>query len=150
MIEKSGIFFEVSVMCQMTDGTEQKKTKRVFLIDAVTYTEAESAIMLRMADEGAVEPEVASMNKKKDLSIMISEKDEDDKYWKVKVAIITYDEKTDKQKATNTSYIVNAKTVELSIRYLRDSFSGTTLEYEVMGTQCSNIEDIILHGKGRK
>lgn len=68
--------------------------------------------------------------------VFFSEDEDDDKFFRATVAIITLDERTGKEntgkeKKNNVNYLVQANDIETARRYVVDSFFGTAMEYEI-------------------
>ena len=87
------------------DGTE-KVVKERYVVDALSFTEAEEAIIDEMSAYVSGVMVVNNLGKAKYNEIFFSDVDDDDKWYKAKLQFITIDDKSDKEKRSNviTSY----------------------------------------------
>ena len=112
-------WFECSVIVpKVQDDGNVKNVNEVYTVDALSFTEAEKRITEEM------QPYVANMvggfsikniNPAQYKEVFFSENDKDDHWFKVKVAFITIDEKTMKEKFTNVFYLVQADKTRLQM-----------------------------------
>ena len=105
-------YFEVKVKLQKTmeDGL-QKKVSEQYVVEAVTFGEAERRIAecLKPYIEG--EFEVTDIKIAGYVQIINTNQDAD-KFFKAKVSFITLDETTGKEKKTSEMYLVQSDTLE--------------------------------------
>ena len=105
-------YFEVKVKIQKTqeDGT-QKKVSEQYVVEAVTFGEAERRITECL--KPYIEGEFDVTDIKIAGYVQIIKGDEDaDKYFKAKVSFLTMDETTGKEKKTSELYLVQSDTLE--------------------------------------
>lgn len=140
-------FFEVKIQYQkmQEDGKEKKVTDQ-YVVEALSFTEAESRIAEEMApyidgDFGVVSEKIAPYNE-----IFLSDKSDDDKWFISKVAFITIDEKTAKEKKQTFRYLVQAATSELAMEYTKEMFSHGMSDYSIDSVQDTPTLDVFLNG----
>lgn len=128
----------------MEDGAE-KVVSEAYLVDALSFTEAESAIIDEISLYVSGELKISGITKGNYREVFFSDLDDDDKWYKAKVALICIDEKTEKEKRTNVNYLVQAKSLARALRYLDEALSGTMTDYEIVGLNDTAIMDVFEH-----
>ena len=147
MKTKVSKFFEVKIQYQkmQEDGKEKKVTEQ-YVVEAMSFTEAETRIAEEMlpytdGDLDVVSEKIAPYNE-----IFISENSTDDKWFVSKVGFITLDEKTAKEKKQTFRYLVQARTSELAMDYTKEMLSHGMSEYSIDSVQDTPTLDVFLHG----
>ena len=147
MKSKVSKFFEVKIQYQKTqeDGKEKKVTEQ-YVVEALSFTEAESRIAEEMlpytdGDLDVVSEKIAPFNE-----ILLSENSTDDKWFVSKVGFITLDEKTAKEKKQTFRYLVQARTSELAMDYTKEMFSHGMSDYSIDSVHDTPTLDVFLHG----
>lgn len=74
--------------------------------------------------------------------VFFSGVEDDDKFFRVTVAITTLDERTGKEKKTNANFLVQAKNIETARRYVVDAFLNTQIDYEINRLVETKILDV--------
>lgn len=139
-------YFEVKIQYQKTleDGKEKKVTEQ-YVVEALSFTEAESRIIEEMTpfidgDFDVVSEKIAPYNE-----IVLSDNYyADDKWFVSKVAFITIDEKTEKEKKQTFRYLVQAATSELALDYTKEMFSHGMSDYRIDAVQDTPTLDVFL------
>ena len=105
--------FEVKVKYEkmMEDGTN-KIVSEVYLTDAMSFTEAEAIATEEMSMLAGGEFEIAAIKKVNYAEIIKSEGNNEGTWFKCKLAFITIDEKSGKEKKSNVSYLVEGSNLE--------------------------------------
>ena len=147
MISKVSKFFEVKIQYQkmQEDGKEKKVTEQ-YVVEAISFTEAETRIAEEMlpytdGDLDVVSEKIAPYNE-----IFISDNSTDDKWFVSKVGFITLDEKTAKEKKQTFRYLVQARTSELAMDYTKEMFSHGMSDYSIDSVQDTPTLDVFLCG----
>ena len=78
-------------------------------------------------------------------SVFFSDDSKDDKWYKVKVAFITIDEKTEKEKRQKFTYLVQASSSENAIANTNECFKGSMSDYEIVDVNETKILDVYEH-----
>ena len=77
--------------------------------------------------------------------VVTSEADNADRYYKVRAAFITFDEKTEREKRSNTNFLVQASSLRNAIDNF-DTFMGSSMiDYSVVSVQETKLMDIFSH-----
>ena len=132
MTSKVSKYYEVKIQYQKTleDGKEKKVTEQ-YVVEALTFTEAESRIIEEMppcvsGDFDVVSEKIAPYNE-----ILISDRINDDKWFISKVSLITIDEKTSKENKTSQRLLVQADTSQTALEYTKKLFDSSMTEFSI-------------------
>ena len=152
MRSRISTWFTTKVRYQKTqeDGTE-KVVSETYVVDALSFTEAESSIIDEMSVYVSGEFHVAGITKAAFGEVFFSDVDDDDKWYKAKLSFITIDEKTEKEKRSTANYLVQAKSLARALRYVDEEMGKTMNDYEVVALSETPIMDVFEHqGPGGK
>lgn len=100
--------FECKVKYEKVDEAsgQQKKVNETYLIDAVSFTEAESRIYQEM--EKMISGEFAVTNIRKANYTEIFDNEDGDRWFKSKISFLSIDEKSGKEKKVSNQILVMA------------------------------------------
>ena len=151
MRSRTAIWFEAKVRYEkvMEDGL-QKKVTELYVIDALSYSEAEARIMEEMSSYISGEFEVADLKKAAYKEVFFSDKETDDRWYKAKLVFITIDEKTEKQKRSAVTYLVQAATLDGAVKNINEVMNGTMIDYEKSNIAETKAMDVFEYGKSGK
>ena len=145
MKSKVSKYYEVKIQYQKTleDGKEKKVTEQ-YVVEALSFTEAESRIIEEMTpyisrDFDIVSEKIAPYNE-----IFLSDRTDDDKWFISKVGFITIDEKTAKEKKQTFRYLVQAETSEKAMDYTKEMFSHGMSDYSIDAVQDTPTLEVFL------
>lgn len=143
---RTGTWFECKVRYEKTqeDGSE-KLVNELYVVDALSFTEAEASIIDNMSVYVSGEFKVANINPANYNEIFFSDIDEDDLWFKARLAFITIDEKKDKEKRTYVNYLIQAKCIERAKRYVDEVMGKTMNDYELKSLSETKIFDVFEH-----
>lgn len=146
MRSKSGTWFETKVKYQkdQEDGS-QKIVTEAYVVDALSFTEAESVIIDEMSVYVSGEFKVAGISKASFKDVFFSEDANDDKWYKVKLQFLTIDEKTEKEKRTNCLYLVQANSLARSLRYIDEEMGKGMRDYDIVAISETKFMDVFEH-----
>lgn len=146
MRSRTSTWFETKVKYQKTmeDGSE-KVVSEAYVVDALSFTEAESAIIDEMSVYVSGELKVSGIGKAGYGEIFFSDVDDDDKWYKAKLQFITIDEKSEKEKRCNVTYLVQAKSLARALRYIDEVMGKTMIDYDVIGLNETKLMDVFEH-----
>ena len=139
-------FYEVKIQYQemQEDGKEKRVTEQ-YVVEALSFTEAETRIIEEMTPYISGEFDVVSEKIAPFNEIFLSDKRDDDKWFISKVAFITIDEKTEKEKKQTFRYLVQAATSELALDYTKEMLSHGMSDYRIDAVQDTPTLDVFLH-----
>ena len=143
MRSKTAQWFECKVRYEKTteDGTQKKVTEQ-YVVDALSFAEAERRIMEEMSAYISGEFEVTDVRKAPYKDVFFSDNPEDDRWYKAKLQFITIDEKTEKEKRSNVTYLVQAATFDGAVSNINDVMGGTMIDYEKSNIAETKIIDV--------
>ena len=146
MTSKVSKYYEVKIQYQkmLEDGKEKKVTEQ-YVVEALSFTEAESRIIEEMTHYISGEFDVVSEKIAAYSEIILSDKSDDDKWFISKVGFITLDEKTAKEKKQTFRYLVQARTSELAMDYTKEMFSHGMSDYSIDSVQDTPTLDVFLY-----
>ena len=146
MRSRTSNWFEVGIRYQKTqeDGSEKSVTEK-YAIDALSFTEGESAITEEMAAYISGEFKVKSMQEASYREVFFSDKDDDDYWYKAKLQFILIDEKSNKEKRSNVTYLVQAKSMHRAINNIDEVMGKTMIDYDVVGLNETKLMDVFEH-----
>ena len=124
---------KVKYMKVNEDGRE-KKVNEAYLLDAMSYTEAESRIMHEMESVISGDYYISSLKK--------SEDENDDRWYKAKVNIIDADEVSGKEKSTGQYYLVAASNINKALENLEKSLASFVVPYEIASLTDTQFMDV--------
>ena len=138
-------FYEVKIQHQKMheDGKEKKVTEQ-YVVEALSFTEAESRIIKEMTPYVSGEFDVVSEKIAPFSEIFLSDKSDDDKWFISKVGLITIDEKTAKEKKQTFRYLVQAETSEKAMDYTKEMFSHGMSDYSIDAVQDTPTLEVFL------
>lgn len=123
----------------MEDGL-QKKVTETYVVDALSFSEAEARIMEEMSHYISGQFDVDDIKKASWKEIFFSDVDTDDKWYKAKLQFITIDERSAAEKKTNVIYLVPASSLRKAVNYIDEVMGGTMIDY----VQCNVDETPIM------
>lgn len=151
MRSRTAVWFEAKIRYEKTmeDGMPKKVTE-TYVVDALSFGEAENRIMEEMSSYVSGELEIVDLKIAQYKEIFFADDDLSDKWYKVKMAFITIDEKTDKEKKTSVFYLVNAANISSAIKSVDEIMSGTMIDYLTCNVGETKILDVFEYKKQDK
>ena len=131
MRSRTAVWYETTVRYERSKGDENNIATEAYTVDALSFAEAEQRITEEMKPYCSGEFDVKKIAIAPYAEVFFSEDEDDDKFFRATVALITLDERTVKEKKTNDTYLVQANNIETARRYVVDAFFGTAMEYEI-------------------
>ena len=151
MRSRTSIWFECKVRYEKSgeDGTPRKVTE-TYVVDALSFSEAESRIMEEMSRWVSGELEIADLKIAQYKEIFFADSDLADKWYKAKLAFVTIDEKTDKEKKTTVYDLVNAGNINSALKNVDEIMSGTMVDYQTCNLSETQIIDVFEYKKKKE
>lgn len=148
---RTSTWFECKVRYEKTqeDGSE-KLVNELYVVDALSFTEAEASIIDNMAVYVSGELKISNINPANYNEIFFSGNDDDDLWFKARLAFITIDDKKDKEKRTYVNYLIQAKSIERAKRYVDEVMGKTMIDYELKSLSETKIFDVFEHEPSTK
>ena len=139
-------FFECVVKYDKTmENGLIKKVSELYLVDALSFTEAEKRFIEEITPYMSGEFEVKAVKRANYAEVVSSNGPICDRWFKAKVAFITLDEKTGAEKKTTVSMLVQAFDVRNALDNLDCYMHGSLADYTVTAVSETSICDIFYY-----
>ncbi len=136
-------WFECKVRYEkMMENGLNKKVTEPYLVDALSFTEAEARIIEEMTPFMTGEFVVSDIKRAKYSELFPCEADSADKWFKCKVFFVTLDEKSGAEKKTSTMMLVQASDFANALDQLNKGMSGTMADYVIGAITETPIMDV--------
>lgn len=150
--------YECGVRCErIQPNGQQKKVTELYLVDALTFTEAEARIIEKVKGEVSEDVEVISLKITNYSEVITGNGDADerdnagderaeksDRWFRVKVNY--YPESANgSPKKVPSYYILNAEDMDDAHKVLADFLRGTVTDYDVATLDETRVIDVYLH-----
>lgn len=136
-------WFEVKIKYnKITEEGKKVKVSETYLIDATSFTEAESRITTSLKEMIQGDFYIVSIKKSNITELIESDDINDDKYFKAKVAIIDADEISGREKRSNQYLLVAGANVDRALEHLKNSLSTYVVPTDIVSLGDSNIIDV--------
>lgn len=145
----STIWYECKVKYRKTDDTGlQKITTEPYLVDALSYTEAESRINQEMS--AYISEEFKITNIKVANYAEIHPFENADRWFKSKVSLLAYDEESGKERKSNMYLLVQGNDVKEAFHNTTSAMKGTMGDYTIPAISESPIMDVFPYFSGEE
>ena len=135
------LWFECKVRYdRMQENGSIKKVNEPYLVDALTFTEAEARIIEEITPFISGEFSVSAVKKTKISEIFFDETA--DRYYMVKVNFITLDEKSSVEKKSASFILVQASDFAGALERFREGMKGTMADYEIASIAETMLMDV--------
>lgn len=124
----------------MQENGAVKKVNEPYLVDALSFTEAESRIIEEIKPYISGEFSVSAVKKTKISEIFFNE--DGDKYYMVKVNFITLDEKSGVEKKTSSLILVQASDFADAHQKFLEGMKGTLADFDIASIAETMIMDV--------
>ena len=151
MRTRTAEWFETKIKYEKTmeDG-QQKKVTDAYVVDALSFTEAERRITEEMSSYISGEFDVTDLKKASYKEIFFSDAETADRWYKTKLQFITIDEKTEKEKRSNVYYLVQAATLPEAVSNINEVMSGTMIDYVIASIAETQLMDVFEYQMKKK
>ena len=148
MRSRTTTWFECKIRYEKTmeDGS-QKKVTELYVVDALSFTEAEASIIEEMSSYISGEFEVKDIKKAAYGEIFFSDSPSADRWYKTKLQFITIDDKTEKEKKSNVNYLVHGSTLPGAVKSIDEVMGGTMIDYVIASIAETQIMDVFEHNQ---
>ena len=125
---------------KMDENGHEKKASETYMLDAISFTEAESRIYKELEKMVSGEFSVHKIAKTRISEIIPS--DFGDRWYKARVAFITIDEETGKEKRVAQSILVFSGDIKSAFDQINQSMQGMMVDFVITGIAESTILDV--------
>lgn len=128
----------------LDDGTRKKVTEQ-YVVDAVDFAEAEACITDEVSEFISDEFDIVGEKIAPYREVFFTENPADDKWYHVKINLITVDEKTGKEKKNAIHHLVQSNTFENARKNISEVYDKTMMDFEIAKISETNILDVFEH-----
>lgn len=137
------LWFETKIRYdKMQENGAVKKVTEPYLVDALTFTDAEARIIDKITPYISGEFSVAAVKKTKISEIFFDESDYADKFYMVKVNFITLDERSGKEKKSASFILVQAGDFQNALAQFQEGMKGTMADYQIASIAETPLMDV--------
>lgn len=135
--------FELKIRYEKTmDNGMNKMVTEHYLVDALSFTEAESRIIEEITPFISGEFTVSDIKRANYSELFFSDEESADKWFACKLEFITLDEKTGIEKKTKTNVLVQAADLRDAMKKLDEGMKGTMADYNAVCIKETAIMDV--------
>ena len=136
-------WFECKVRYEKTlENGLVKKVTEPYLVDALSFTEAERRFIEEIEPFMSGEFQVTDIKRAKYAELFETDEDAADRWFKAKVAFITLDEKSGAEKKSNQNMLIQASDLRDAVKRLDKGMEGTMVDYEIASIAETPIMDV--------
>ena len=134
-------WFECKVSFEkVLENGMQKKVTEPYLVDALSFTEAEARIIEEIGPFISGEFTVTDIKRARLSELFFNENG--DRFYKIKVYFITLDEKSGAEKKTAAQMLAQACTLKEAIAVLEEGMKGTMADYTIASVTETMLMDV--------
>lgn len=134
-------WFECKVSYDKTlPNGQQKKVTEPYLVDALSFTEAEARIIEEIRPYISGEFVIADIKRAKLSELFFN--DNGDRFFKAKVMFITLDEKSGTEKKTSVQMLAQASSLREALQVVYKGMEGTLADYFIASLSETAIMDV--------
>ena len=134
-------WFECKVSFEkVLENGMQKKVTEPYLVDALSFTEAEARIIEEIRTFISGEFTVTDIKRARLSELFFNENG--DRFYKIKVYFITLDEKSGAEKKTAAQMLAQACTLKEAIAVLEEGMKGTMADYTIASVTETMLMDV--------
>ena len=151
MRSRTSDWYETKIRYEKTmeDGMQKKITEQ-YVVDALSFTEAENSIIEEMSSYISGEFKITDIKHAAYHEIFFSDNMNDDKWYKTKLQFITIDEKSEKEKKTAVNYLVQASSLPMAVTHIDEVMGSTQIDYVIASVAETMIMDVYEHNSAKK
>ena len=142
--EVSAKWFETTIAFdKVMENGETKKVAEVVTINAMSFAEAEAKALEEYAPYTTGDIDVTAIKIAKYVSVFIPQDNTvEPVFYNIKLAFITLDEKTEKEKRTNVQYLIGASNLEDARKTIENVLDQSMIDYVFVGVTESKVVEV--------
>ena len=125
----------------MEDGLQKKVTEQ-YVVDALSFSEAEARIIGKMGEYISGQFDVVEIDRASFKEVFFTDGTCDDKWYKSKLQFITIDERSAKEKKTSVYYLVQANSLESARKNIDEVMGTTMIDYVICSVSETSYMDV--------
>lgn len=133
---------------KMLENGMQKKVTEPYLVDAMSFTEAETRIIEEIKPYISGEFTITDIKRAKFSELFFNDKG--DRYFKAKIYFITLDEKSGAEKKTAVQMLAQASDIKEAMLIIEKGMEGTLADYSIASLTETLIMDVFPYSEDEK
>lgn len=136
-------WFECKVKYEKTmDDGKVKKVNEPYLVDAISFTEAEKRIIEEIKPFMTGEFQVSDIKRARYAELFETAEESADRWFKAKLTFITLDEKSGAEKKTTQNVLIQAADLRAAVSRLDEGMRGSMMDYVISSIAETGIMDV--------
>ncbi|MBQ4525960.1 MAG: DUF4494 domain-containing protein [Bacteroidaceae bacterium] len=136
-------WFECKIRYEKTlENGMVKKVTEPYLVDALSFTEAEARIIEEMKPFISGEFTVSDIKRANYSELFFCDEDAADRWFKSKLLFITLDEKSGNEKKVASNVLIQASDLRDAVKKLDEGMKGSMADYEIASMAETPIMDV--------
>ena len=136
-------WFECKIRYEKTlENGMVKKVTEPYLVDALSFTEAEARIIEEMKPFISGEFTVSDIKRANYSELFFSDEEAADRWFKSKLLFITLDEKSGNEKKVASNVLIQASDLRDAVKKLDEGMKGSMADYEIASMAETPIMDV--------
>ena len=136
-------WFECKIRYEkMAENGMNKKVTEPYLVDALSFTEAESRIIEEITPFISGEFTVSDIKRASYSELFFSDEESADRWYACRMEVITLDERTGLEKKTKTNVLVQAADLRDAMAKLTNAMKSTMADYNAVSIKETAIMDV--------
>lgn len=136
-------WFECKIKYEKTmENGLVKKVTEPYLVDALSFTEAEKRIIDEVSPFMTGEFEVADIKRARYAEFFETAEESADRWFRAKLTFITLDEKSGKERKSSQNVLIQAADLRGAIARLDEGMKGSMLDYVISSVTETAIMDV--------
>ena len=137
-------YFECKIRYEKAqDNGQNKKINETYLVNAISFGEAETRIIEEMTPFIAGEFNITDIKKATYSELFESEEAAADTYYKIKLVFTTLDEVKGTEKKTAVNTLARATDLRDAVKTVNEGMKGTMSDYQIASVVETKIMDIL-------
>ncbi len=142
-------WFECKVSYEkVLENGMQKKVTEPYLVDALSFTEAEARIIEEIRPYISGEFTITDIKRAKLSELFFN--DNGDRFFKAKVMFISLDEKSGTEKKTAVQMLAQASDIKEALKVVEKGMEGTLADYSIASLAETSIMDVFPYSEDQK
>ena len=142
-------WFECKVSYEkVLENGMQKKVSEPYLVDALSFTEAEARIIEEIKPYISGDFTIADIKRAKYTELFFNETG--DRYFRAKIYFVTLDEKSGTEKKTAAQMLAQASDLKEALAVVEKGMAGTMADYIIASLTETAIMDVFSYSAGDK
>jgi len=143
-------FFETKVVFDtMSDGGKVVKETESYLVDALSFSEAEALTIKEVEPYMSGEFSVEALKRSKIYEVFETDA-ENGAWFKAKIEFIILDEEKGTEKRQAATIMVEAENIQSAIGRLNENMKGTMSDWELVGIGKTGIVGVVMFETGKE